>query len=104
MLFEQDQTDILEKIFLSLQNIERVVFKKEKPFLNMEETDDYLCLSKQTLYAYTSRNVIPYYNLQGRRVNFKIEDLNNFVLKKNNRVMRQEEIESKSATWTSKNR
>ena len=72
--------------------------------MNIEEASEYLQLSQQTLYAYTSKNVIPYYKMQGRRVYFKKEDLDNIVLDKNSRLSSQEEIESKAATFLTKNK
>ena len=57
----------------------------------MEEASTYMGLPKNTLYQYTSRNLLPYYKT-GKRVYFKIEDLNQFILNEQNRYASQEEL------------
>lgn len=80
-----------------------MMIKKEKPFMNMVEAAKYLSISKATLYTYTSKGVVPHYKMQGRRVYFKVDDLDAFVFDKKNRVSSQEEIEQKSSDWIMKN-
>jgi excisionase family DNA binding protein len=94
-----DNLELYNRIYNKLVDIEKLLLQKDKPFMNIDEASEYLQLSKQTLYAYTSKNVIPYYKMQGRRVYFKKEELDNFVLDKNSRLSSQEEIESKAATY-----
>jgi len=48
--------------------------------LNIKEASEYLQIPKATLYGYTCKGVLPYYKPQERRVYFKVEDLNNFIL------------------------
>jgi hypothetical protein len=67
-----EHTQLLEKILTSLQNIERLVVKREKPVINREEAADYFGLSKHSIHSYTSKGVLPHYKLQGRRVYFSI--------------------------------
>ena len=64
--------EILTKIF------------EDRPFLTFDEASRYLGLSKNTLYTYTSKSLIPSYKVQGRKLYFKIADLNSFVLDKKN--------------------
>jgi len=45
-----------------------------------------------------------HYNMQGRRVYFKVDDLDAFVFDKYNRVSSTEEINRKSANWILKNK
>ena len=93
MLFENQSNieELLKEITTSLQNIERMVIKKEKPFLNINEASEYLSIPKNTLYQYTSNNQIPYYK-QGKKVFFSIEELDNFILNKSNRFMSKKEM------------
>ena len=60
--------------------------KNSKPFLSLEETADYLNLSRNTVYSYTYRKLIPIYKLKGRKLYFKIEELNEFILNEKNRI------------------
>jgi excisionase family DNA binding protein len=90
--------EISELILQKLESIEKILVEKEKPFLTLLEAAKYLGISKNTLYGYTSKQIIPFYKLQGRRLYFKIEDLDNFVLNSNNRHSCLEEIEEKAAT------
>lgn len=72
--------------------------QQERPFITMEQASDYLGLSKSTLYSYTSRNLIPFYKLHNRKIYFKLEELDNFILNEANRVNTAEEIEQQAAT------
>ncbi|MBC8525896.1 MAG: helix-turn-helix domain-containing protein [Candidatus Cloacimonetes bacterium] len=66
------------------------------PFLTMEEASNYLGLSKATLYGYTHKKLIPFYKVQNRKIYFKIEDLNNFVLNTQNKCKSQFEIKQEA--------
>ncbi len=57
---------------------------EDRPFLTFDEASRYLGLSKNTLYTYTSKSLIPAYKVQGRKLYFRICDLNNFILDKRN--------------------
>ena len=87
--------NILHTILDRLDSIEKLMLKKEKPFMNLIDASKYLGISKNTLYSYTSQSVIPHYKMRGRRVYFKIEDLDKFILSNDNRVSSQEEIKQK---------
>ena len=67
-----------------------------RPFINLKDASTYLGLSKSTLYSYTHKRVIPFYKLRGRKVYFKIEDLDNFILNETNLCKSQEEIENEA--------
>lgn len=77
---------------------------KMKPFMDMDEACEYLSISKHTMYKYTHKKIIPFYRLNGRKLYFKREELDAFILNKANRVSSQEEIESKAATEYLKNK
>ena len=94
----QDQNNDLDPIFEELKQIKALLINKERPFLTIDQASVYLGLSKNTMYGYTSRKVIPFYKLQDRKLYFRIEDLDRFVLNAKNKVASNEEIDSEAAT------
>jgi len=72
------------------------VKQSKAPFMTMDETSEYLGLSKATLYGYTHKKLIPYYKIQNRKIYFKIEDLDNFVLNTQNKCKSQFEIKQEA--------
>ncbi len=91
---EQFNQIILEK----LDSIQKTLVEKEKPFLSIDQASEYLGISKNTLYGYTSKGILPFYKPQNRKIFFRIEDLNQFVLDKKNKRISQDEIEEKAVT------
>ena len=91
---------VLARFVLTLENFEKINAVKDtsrledqhkfkehlKPFLSLEETVEYLCVSKSTLYKYVHSKRIPYYKPSGSKLYFKVDDLNNFVLNKNKSI------------------
>lgn len=49
-------------------------------FLTLKEASDYLQLSKSCLYKLTSKKEIPFYAPGGKKIYFRREELNNWVL------------------------
>jgi len=72
------------------------VKQSKAPFMTMDEACKYLGLSKATLYGYTHKKLIPYYKIQNRKIYFKIEDLNNFVMNVHNKCKSQFEIKQEA--------
>jgi len=70
--------------------------KPKAPFLTMDEASKYLGLSKATLYGYTHKKLIPYYKVQNRKIYFRIDDLNNFVMNNQNKCKSQYEIKQEA--------
>ena len=68
------------------------------PFLSLKETCEYLKLKPATLYSYTHNKVLPYYKLRGRKIYFKKEDLDNFILNDTNLVKSKQQIEQEAIT------
>ena len=91
---EQFNQIILEK----LDSIQKTLVEKEKPFLSIDQASEDLGISKNTLYGYTSKGILPFYKPQNRKIFFRIEDLNQFVLDKKNKRISQDEIEEKAVT------
>ena len=63
-----------------------------RQFLTAEEAAAYLGIAKITLYTYTSKRIIPYYKSR-RKIYIKLADLDDFILRDQNRVKSVEEIE-----------
>ena len=78
---------ILEK----LDKLKKILLKKEKPFLTIDEASEYIGLSKNTIYSYTSKNILKHYKLQGRKLYFRIQDLDNFILNEKNEILNAKE-------------
>ena len=74
----------------------------QKEVLTLEEACTYSGLSKSKMYKHTSGGKLPFYKPEGKKIYFKREDLENFLLR--NRHSSQEELEEKAATrvFTSK--
>jgi len=75
----------------------------KKTFLTTEEAAAYLGIAMTTLYSYTSRRYIPHYKTR-RKIYFKIEDLQNYVLNSANRVQSNEEIEQEAIRYEAQHR
>jgi len=84
--------DQLNQIHLKLDKISAALTNREKPFLNIDEACQYTGIPKPTLYGFTSKGIIPFHKLNGRRVYFEIKDLDNFILK--NRIKSNAEIKN----------
>jgi excisionase family DNA binding protein len=70
--------------------------KKEvllKEFLTLDETADYLSVSKSVLYKMNSKKEIPYYKPGGKNIYFKKADLDNWVYGKKVNSVSEVEIE-----------
>ena len=83
-----DKSDnyLIQLILDKIDNLQELLRKRKKPFLTIQETSEYLGISKNTLYGYTSKGILPFYKLRNRKLYFRISDLNRFVLSPENRV------------------
>ena len=62
-----------------------------KRFLTANEAAEFLSISISHLYKHTHQKAIRYYKPNGRKIYFKLSDLENFIL--GGEVRTQEEIE-----------
>lgn len=86
MQFEKTDIEIkLDHILKDLSDLKRVIIRKQKPFLDLHEASIYTNIPKGTLYQYTSKRKLPFYKLQDRKIYFAINDLNEFILNRNNK-------------------
>lgn len=67
----------------------------QKSFISLDEASVYLGIKKSTLYSYTHNRIIPFYKPR-RKIYFKIEDLDNFVLNETNHCKSTTEIEAEA--------
>ena len=83
-----DKSDnyLLQLILDKIDGLKDLLLKRKKPFLTIQETSEYLGISKNTLYGYTSKGILPFYKIRNRKLYFRISDLNRFVLSPENRV------------------
>jgi len=81
-------------LFQKLIEIEALLKKQyalSKEILTLDETADYLSLSKSALYKMTSKKEIPFYNPGGKKIYFNKTEIDSWVLSaKSNSI---EEIE-----------
>lgn len=89
--------DELNKRFDSLEKLikEQAINKKE--VLNFNEACQYLELSQSHLYKLTSAGNIPFYKPNGKKLYFKREELENWLLR--NRNASADEIEQQAADY-----
>jgi excisionase family DNA binding protein len=83
-----DKSDnyLIQLILDKIDRLQRLIHKRKKPFLTIQEASEYLDISVNTLYGYTSKGILPFYKIRNRKLYFRISDLNRFVLSPENRV------------------
>jgi excisionase family DNA binding protein len=89
----------LSEMSEKIEQIRDAVLTDKKLFLDVKDAAKYLGISIATIYSYIHYNTLPYFKPSGgRKVYFSIDDLNNFVLNKENRSKSTKEIESEVNT------
>lgn len=71
--------DLFQKI-IEIEALLKKQYALTKEILTLEESADYLQLSKSALYKMTSKKEIPFYNPGGKKIYFKKLELDNWVL------------------------
>lgn len=87
-------------ILLKLERIEKLLETQQamqKQVLNFNDTCIYLELSQSHLYKLTSTGSIPHYKPNGKKLYFKREELDNWLLR--NRSNSIDEIEQEAANY-----
>ena len=86
------------KIILDrLDEISDCLNEKLKKIYTIEEAADFLGVSVNSMYYYTSRRLLNFFKPQ-KRIYFKREDLENFAFNNRNRVSSLQEIDENSST------
>ncbi len=94
----ENQERIYQLILEKLESILNSLQEKQRPFLSVNEAAQYLGISKNSLYLYTSQKAIPHFKLRNRKIYFAISDLDKFALDRRFRVAAEEEIEREAST------
>jgi excisionase family DNA binding protein len=92
------QKNFEEQILHKLENLERIIKNKQKPFLTVEELSTYLGISKNSIYMKVQNNEIPFYRLGKKRLIFKTSEIDFWVLEPYKKTESTDEIEMKIAT------
>lgn len=93
----------MDNILLRLDQIEQLIIEQSinnKEVLNFTEATKYLEVSASHLYKLTSANIIPFYKPNGKKLYFKREELNDWLL--STRFSTNEEIESNARNFSFK--
>ncbi len=95
MEFIQKQIEELKKLLeeSKLQN---------KKFLTLEESANYLSISKSHLYKLTSRNDIPFYQPTGKKIYFKKTEIDEWIF--NSKVQPVSDIENEVEHYLGRNK
>jgi excisionase family DNA binding protein len=92
-------------LITKLDNIEFMLQNQnllQKQVLNFQETAMFLEISHSYLYKLTSTNVVPFYKPTGKKLYFRRDELEKFLLQ--NRSTTVDEIETQTANYLIKNR
>ncbi|MCP9761479.1 helix-turn-helix domain-containing protein [Lacihabitans soyangensis] len=90
----------MDELLLRLDQIEQLILEQSinsKEILNFTEATKYLEVSASHLYKLTSANILPYYKPNGKKLYFKREELNEWLL--SNRSASKEEIAQKARNF-----
>lgn len=68
----------------------------ESIFMPFQLACEYLQLKPATLYSYNHYRIIPFYRRRGRKVYYKREDLDNFILNNTILVKSSQQIETEA--------
>ena len=74
----------------------------QKTVLNFEEACSYLSISQSHLYKLTSRKLIPHFCPQGKKLYFKRDEIDTWLLR--NRKFSKEEIENEAINYIIRSR
>ena len=93
----------MDAIELRLQNIERLLTAQHlslKTVLSLAEACTYLELSESHLYKLTSSGSIPHYKPNGKKIYFRRDELDTWLLR--NRAATTDELEAGAADFITK--
>jgi excisionase family DNA binding protein len=87
----------LESVHQEITDLKTILSKvctATKETLDFEETASYINQSRSHLYKLTSQGLIPHYKPNGKKIYFKLSELDDWVLK--NKVYSADELEEKA--------
>ncbi len=85
------------KILDKLENIERNTLLMSKNVLSIEDVELLTGLSRRYLYKLTSRNEIPHYKPNGKKMYFDRKEIEDWM--RQTRVCPKQEIEQKAVSY-----
>lgn len=89
----EDRYDFLIKLLKGIKSHLEGQEVLQKEILDLEEACKYLNLSDSSIYKLTSKNEIRHYKPNGKKIYFKKEDLDGWILSKSNKL-NEEELET----------
>lgn len=91
------ESNKLENRLESIEQLLRSQALNNKVTLNLDEVVLYTGFSKLYLYKLTSQNAIPYYSPRGKKIFFKKEEIDKWLL--NNRQATRDELEDEAISY-----
>jgi excisionase family DNA binding protein len=92
--------NILSELLAKIDSLNLTLMKIAGKPLTVEEAMKYLDVSESFIYKATYRHLLPYYQPGGKKIYFKIEDLDNYIYK--NRIKSHEELENGATNFIQK--
>jgi excisionase family DNA binding protein len=93
------QSVVLDK----LEQLEKLITTSnllQKPVLNFQEASQYLEISPSHLYKLTSKRAVPHFCPNGKKLYFKREELDQWLLR--NKKLSTDEVEEKTESYLSR--
>lgn len=93
------QSVVLDK----LEQLEKLITTSnllQKPVLNFQEASQYLEISPSHLYKLTSKRAVPHFCPNGKKLYFKREELDQWLMR--NKQLSTDEIEEKTESYLSR--
>jgi len=92
--------NLLSELIAKINTLNTTLMKVANKPLSLEEAANYLDVSESFMYKATHRNLIPHYQPGGKKIYFKIEDLDEWIFR--NRVKSNEELENEAYEFINK--
>lgn len=97
----ENQNELLKQ-FEQLRKVVSLNILLQKPVLNFQETCQYLDISSSHLYKLTSKRAIPHFCPNGKKLYFKRDELDVWLLR--NKQLSLDEIEEHTDAFLSRKR
>lgn len=92
--------EIQNAVLYKLEQLEKLITTNnllQKPVLNFQETSQYLEISSSHLYKLTSKRAVPHFCPNGKKLYFKREELDQWLLR--NKQLSVDEVEEKTESY-----
>lgn len=95
--------EFIQEELNEIKNLLCKIRSQQSEFLTIEEASEYLKVSKSCIYKLTSNKEIPYYVPGGKKIYFRKEELDNWILESRVDSSYQEESKVNSFLCRTKN-